>query len=135
MPPGLDFPSGVAIDGMGNIDISDSGDYAIKQWSFSSNSLSVLVPLGNDNPYGLSIDAAGNLYFILFNGSSYAIEQCSPQTQALNALVTSGLSGPKNVAVDGAGNVFIADEFNQVIRCSLCWQRVFHNNYPPIFIV
>ena len=59
---GLSSPSGVAVDGAGNVYIADTGNNAIEQWMVASNTLNTLVATGLFSPSGVAVDGAGNVY-------------------------------------------------------------------------
>jgi hypothetical protein len=82
----LYYPVGVAVDGAGNIYISDSGNYRIRKVNTS----------------GVITTVAGNGYWG-YTGDG------GPATAA-------SLWAPKGVAVDGAGNIYISDYFHHSIR-------------------
>jgi hypothetical protein len=79
-------PSGVAVDGAGNLFIADHGNSRIRK-----------------------VDTNGIITTVAGNGTAgYAGDG--------GAATNSELNGPVGVAVDAAGNLFIADRYNQRIR-------------------
>ena len=84
--PGLNGPSGVAVDGAGNLYIADTGIRRIRK-----------------------VDAAGTITTIAGTGEFVFSGDGGPAIQA-------ALNRPSGVAVDGAGNLFIADVGNNRIR-------------------
>lgn len=83
----LSSPTGVAIDGAGNIYVSDWLNYRVRKIDRSTGMISTVAGTGT---WSLTRDGG-------------------PAVQA-------GLNGPYDVAVDGSGNVFIADYGNHLIR-------------------
>ena len=83
----LDNPTGVAVDGSGNVLIADSGNNRIRRLAAGT---------------GVITTVAGNGVFA-FSGDG------GPGTSA-------SLAGPTGLAVDGSGNVLIADTYNCRIR-------------------
>jgi uncharacterized protein (TIGR03437 family) len=136
----LNGPTAVAVDSAGNLYIADTNNQCIRK---VANGLITTVA-GNgtrgyrgdngpatsaqlNNPYGLAVDAAGNLY--IADSSNNRIRKVSGgliATVAGNG--TPGFSGdngpaigaqlgyPQGVAVDSAGNLYIADAGNNRIR-------------------
>jgi sugar lactone lactonase YvrE len=72
-----------------------------------------LVSSGLNQPGGVAVDAAGNIY--IADTGDNAIKERNASTGTVSTLV-SGLNGPQGVAVDGAGNVYIADTGNNAIK-------------------
>ncbi len=65
-------------------------------------------------PFGVAVDAVGNVYFADQFGN--AVREWSASTQQVSTLVSTGLNMPQYVAVDAAGNVYIADTGNNAIK-------------------
>ena len=133
----LSQPEGVAVDSAGNLYIADADDSRIRRVSpggiiqtvagtgypgFNGDAgLGVQTQL--DHPYGLALDAAGNLYIAdLGNGR---IRKLSPDGQ-MDTIAGAGLTSPgsgaesllardtklnapRNVAVDVAGTLYFSD--------------------------
>jgi streptogramin lyase len=109
----LNLPSGAAVDGSGNVYITDAGNQAIYEWSALTQQLTTLVSSGLNEPFGPALDSSGNVYFADYNNN--AIKEWSAATQQVTTLV-SGLNLPTGVAVDKSGNVYFADSANQAIK-------------------
>jgi DNA-binding beta-propeller fold protein YncE len=102
----------VAVDGLGNLYIADSGSNTAFEW----NTAAGLTPLaaGLSDPTGVAVDGQANIY-IADTGNS-ALKRWSTATQQLTVLISSGLNGPAGLAVDSSGNVYLADTGNHAIR-------------------
>jgi Putative binding domain, N-terminal/NHL repeat len=111
---GLSEPTGVAVDGAGNVYVADGGHGTVKKWSAASNTVTTLVSSGLSVPIGMAVDSAGNVY--IADTFVNVIDKWSVANSNVTALVSSGLNGPYGVALDRAGNVFIADTSDSVIK-------------------
>ena len=139
----LNNPTGLVIDAAGNLYIADSGNHVIRKLSpggtmssFAGNATAGY--LGDNgaaggaelnNPTGLAIDAAGNMYVADTNNG--VIRKITPGGGSITTIAGNGfnrysgddgpatkaaLNNPRGVAVDAAGNVYIADTLNSRIR-------------------
>ena len=87
----LNSPSGVALDGAGNLYIADTGNNAIRRVDAVTHVITTVVGNGSGLPG--------------FGGDG--------------TLATSGtvlLDGPQGISLDAAGDLYIADTNNQVVR-------------------
>lgn len=67
----------------------------------------VPVDSGLANPFGLAVDAGGNVYFA--ESGSGAVYKDTPSGGVyVRTLIAGGLNDPTGVAVDGLGNVYVA---------------------------
>ncbi len=110
---GLSAPSGVAVDGVGNVYFADTDNNAIKEWNPANNTVTTLVSTGLNHPTGVASDSAGTL-FIADTGNA-AVKSWSPATSNLTTLVSSGLVNPQGVALDVFGWLYISDSGNNAI--------------------
>jgi YVTN family beta-propeller protein len=119
---GFSEPWGVAVDGAGNVFVTDANDtgqgtvYEIVADStghISGSSSVVQIATGFNQPQGLARDANGDLF--LADTHNLAVKeivavngQVSPSSQVVT--VGSGFLFPTSVAVDAAGNVYVTDD-------------------------
>ncbi|HXN64110.1 MAG TPA: choice-of-anchor D domain-containing protein [Candidatus Acidoferrales bacterium] len=126
----LNLPTGVALDGVGDIYIADSKNNVIREVVKSTGIIQTAAGRtsgsgGNGNgatsaplndPTGVFVDPAGNL-FIADTGNN-VIREVVAATGNIQTISTGAvtLSSPTGVFVDGMGDIFIADTGNNVIR-------------------
>ncbi len=124
----LSYPMGIAVDFSGNVFVSDTSNNRIQKFDSSGNYLAQwgtvcdIEVSGADgcdgdfnNPYGIGVDSAGNVYVAdsqndriqKFDGSGTFIARWGVKGVAEGALIF-----PTDVAVDGAGNFFVVDSWN-----------------------
>ena len=130
------FPSGVSVDGSGNVYVSDKSNHLIRKIT-TTGVVSTLAGStygfadGNgaaanfNSPFGIVLDATGNLYVSdrnnsrirkitstgevsTFAGSTYGFSDGSS--------AASKFSYPNGVTLDGSGNLYVADPGNSRIR-------------------
>jgi hypothetical protein len=96
----LYLPSGIVLDGAGNLYIADSLHNRIRMVCASATSATI---------QGTICAGAGIISTIAGNGNPSYTGDGAPAASAT-------LNGPGDVAIDGAGNLYIADSGNNVIR-------------------
>src|SRR4051812_12225513 len=137
-------PVGVAADGQGNFYIADVYDNQIRKVGAKNGLISTVAGKGpfafsGDGgpatlaglaaPYGVAVDAAGNLY--IADTNSHRIRKVTAATGVITTIAGNGAFGysgdtgpaisaafdaPTDVVVDGAGNVIVADTNNNRVR-------------------
>ncbi|MGA2352168.1 MAG: Ig-like domain repeat protein, partial [Terracidiphilus sp.] len=147
----LYLPSGVVLDGSGNLYIADTLHNMIRmvaapippatigvittiagtgaQGDGGDNSLAVNATL--DEPDGLAVDGAGNIY--IADTANNVIRKITLSTGVITTVAGNGTAGyagdgssaispltelnaPEGVTVDASGNIYIADTDNNAIR-------------------
>jgi DNA-binding beta-propeller fold protein YncE len=111
---GLHYPSGVAVDGDGNVYIANNNNGAINKWIASNNSVTALVTNGLTQPNNVAVDREGNVY--IADSANNAIKKWTAADSNVTTLISSGFFYPSGVAVDSAGNVYIADTVHSAIK-------------------
>jgi hypothetical protein len=140
----FDFPSGVAVDGAGDLFVADTDNHTIRKISSSGRVTTVAGLAGNsggadgtgsaarfDSPSDLGVDSSGNIY--VADADNFTIREVVPATGVVTTLAglaeTSGSADgigsavrfyhPVGIALDGSNNLFVADTDNQTVRVGL----------------
>lgn len=138
----FNMPTALALDGAGNLYVSDSGNNTIRKIVIATKAVTTLVGTAGavgstdgtgaaasfSSPQGLAVDALGNLY--VSDSLNHTIRKVVIATGVVTTLAgTAGITGstngtgtaarfnsPQGLAMDSAGNMFVADSLNHVIR-------------------
>jgi sugar lactone lactonase YvrE len=140
----LSNPTGITLDGAGNLYIADFGDNLVRKVSIKGI-ISTVAGGGNKglgdggsadsailyDPSGVAVDASGNIYIASAYGNrirkvntsgiiSTIAGDGNPSNPGYSGdggpAINAELSAPLDVKVDGSGNIYIADANNYCIR-------------------
>ena len=111
----LDWPTGIAVDGSGNILVADTGNGRIEK--FSSNGTFVTSIGQFEAPNGIAIDRAGNIY-VAEIGSKHRVQKLGPDGTFI-AEWAPGLYGPRRIAIGPDDSVYVVDSGrNRIVKFS-----------------
>lgn len=130
------YPSGIAVDGAGNVYVGDTGNDVIRRispagvvttlagsgvWGFADGTGTAAKFA---SPVGVALDGAGNLY--VADASNFAIRKVTSAGVVSTILSGSGyvngsvaiarIGTPYGIAVDGNGNIYVGDTNNYAVR-------------------
>jgi len=117
-------PTGVTVDGSGNVYVSDTYNHRIQKLAGSGAWQATWGSLGSGNgqfyyPTGMAVDGSGNVYVVDTYNHRIQKFNSSGVWQATWGSYGSGdgqFNYPYGVAVDGTGHVYVADTNNNRIQ-------------------
>jgi hypothetical protein len=133
-------PTGVGLDGAGNLYIADTGNHVIREVTAANGTATTVAGNGIagftgdgglataselNSPSGVTIDARGNIF--IADTDNNVIREVAALTGDISTVAGGGtgpagtatgttLSAPYAVAFDEAGNMYIPDSGNNIIR-------------------
>ncbi|MGC2352793.1 MAG: hypothetical protein WA496_05290 [Candidatus Udaeobacter sp.] len=120
----FDSPTGIAVDGSGNILVADTGTGRIQKFSSNGAFLAGMGSKGTghgqfQNPNGIAVDRAGNIY--VADASNSSVQKLSPDGTFLAAWKSPepGFYGARRVAIGPDGSVYVVDQgHNRIVKFS-----------------
>ncbi len=132
----LSSPTGIYVDGQGNIYVADRNNNRIQRFPANSTSSTNGTTIAGGNgvgsaanqlnaPYGVYLDASGNL-LVVDNGNHRIQKFPSGSTSSTNATTVAGgngfgsaanqLNSPRSLFIDLSGNFYVADYSNNRVQ-------------------
>jgi sugar lactone lactonase YvrE len=111
---GLYWPTAVAVDGAGNLFVTESGYGNVKKIPLGCKSPSCMETVGSgfNQPYGLAVDSSGNVFVAdTFNNAIKEVMAAGGYTTIKT--LASGLDLPWSVVVNASGDLFVAEGGDQ----------------------
>jgi DNA-binding beta-propeller fold protein YncE len=111
----FDSPTGIAVDGNGNILVADTGNGRIEKFSPTGMFLSVIGTKGNGygqlgQPNGITIDRAGNIY--VADAGNHRVQKLAPDGTLIAEWKGPdlGFYGPRRIAVGPDDSIYVVDQ-------------------------
>jgi sugar lactone lactonase YvrE len=118
----LDQPTGVAVDGSGNLYIADQNRAEVEEVSEPAGTLSVIAGNGTEgptivgpatlsplgSPNGVAVNALGTILYIA-DPENGEVDEVTEPAGALSVLA-GGPTNPLGVALDASGNLYISND-------------------------
>jgi hypothetical protein len=115
---------GVAVDASGNVDVLDSGNYRVEQFTSSGTYVTQWGTSGSgagqfQGPNGIAVDGSNNVY--VSDGLNNNVQEFSSSGTYLNQWGTQGAGNgqfnfPDGVAIDSSGDVYVVDGDNSRVQ-------------------
>ncbi|GGA80311.1 hypothetical protein GCM10011507_34450 [Edaphobacter acidisoli] len=137
-------PSGIAVDAVGNLYITDAGAEVIRKVTAATGIITTIAGNGSygysgdgglataaklGDPQGIALDASGNIYFADSNNN--VVREINASTGIITTIAGNGAATyagdggpataasihyPVGVAIDSASNIYIAEQYSDRIR-------------------
>ncbi len=108
----LGSPRRLATDGSGDLYIADAANGNVIEIP-AGGGTPITIASGLTKPYGVAVDAAGNVYV----AGNNSVAEYQPPFTGTPIAMGNGFNNPSSVAVDASGAVYVADTGNaQIVR-------------------
>jgi DNA-binding beta-propeller fold protein YncE len=113
----FDSPTGIAVDGSGNVLVADTGNGRIEKFSPSGAFLSIIGTKGTGHgqlgdPNGIAIDRAGNIY--VAEAGNHRVQKLAPDGTFIGEWKgpEPGFYGPRRIAIGPDNSIYVVDQGN-----------------------
>src|SRR5205809_4696198 len=111
----FDSPTGIAVDGSGNVLVADTGNGRIEQFSPTGAFLSIIGTKGSGQgqlgqPNGIAIDRVGNIY--VADAGNHRVLTLKPEGTFIAEWKGPelGFNGPRRIAIGPDDSIYVADQ-------------------------
>ncbi|MGD1032589.1 MAG: C10 family peptidase [Opitutaceae bacterium] len=121
-------PGGVAVDGLGNVYVADTGNYTVRKVTPAGVVTTLAGSAGNSglvdgtgsaarfsDDFGIAVDGSGNVYVADTANNSIRKVSAAGVVTTLGR-TAGGVNWPCGLAVDSSGNVYVAVSGNEIIQ-------------------
>jgi DNA-binding beta-propeller fold protein YncE len=117
-------PTGIAVDGNGNILVADTDNVRIEKFAPSGAFLDAMGSKGTGfgqlgAPNGIAVDRAGNIY--VADAARHRVEKLAPDGNVIDEWEgpAPGFYGPRSIAIASDGSIYVVDQgHNRIVRFS-----------------
>jgi DNA-binding beta-propeller fold protein YncE len=111
----FDSPTGIAVDGSGNVLVADTNNGRIEKFSATGTFLGILGTKGTGhgqlrNPSGIAVDRMGNIY--VADGFNHWVQKLAPDGTFIADWKgpEPGFYGPRRVAIGPDDSIYVVDQ-------------------------
>jgi DNA-binding beta-propeller fold protein YncE len=120
----FDSPTGIAVDGSGNVLVADTNNGRIEKFSATGTFLGILGTKGTGhgqlrNPNGIAVDRMGNIY--VADAFNHRVEKLAPDGTFIAEWKgpEPGFYGPRRIAIGPDDSVYVVDQgHNRIAKFS-----------------
>ena len=120
----FDSPTGIAVDGNGNVLVADTGNGRIEKFSPTGTFLSTIGTKGTGpgqlaSPNGIAIDRAGNIY--VADAGNHRVQKLAPDGTFIAEWKgpEPGFYGPRRIAIGPDDSIYVVDQgHNRIAKFS-----------------
>jgi uncharacterized repeat protein (TIGR02543 family) len=111
-------PTGIAVDGSGNVYVIDYSNSHVEKFSSFGVYLGQVDSGQLSHPFGIAVDGYGNVYVVDSNNNRVVkfLTDSTVQTWGVYGTGNGEFRYPSGIAVDGYGNVYVADTSNNRVE-------------------
>jgi DNA-binding beta-propeller fold protein YncE len=111
----FDFPTGIAVDGNGNVLVADTNNGRIEKFSSTGTFLSILGNRGTGQgqlagPNGIAVDRTGNIY--VADASNHRVQKLAADGTSIAEWrgPDAGFYGPRRIAIGPDESIYVVDQ-------------------------
>jgi DNA-binding beta-propeller fold protein YncE len=120
----FDSPTGIAVDGSGNVLVADTNNGRIEKLSATGTLLGILGTKGTGpgqlrNPNGIAVDRTGNIY--VADASNHRVQKIAPDGTLIAEWKgpEPGFYGPRRIAIGPDDSIYVVDQgHNRIAKFS-----------------